>query len=124
MSVRGAIKIKEISYKESDKNKSTGSYSDYKTGETVKIWAVLIHPMDTGFQKDKHSGTIKPAFYIKKITAFFENKKVAEFDISASASANPKIVFPYKITGIGALKVVFENNKGEIMEKSVKIQPK
>ena len=109
MSRRGVVKIIE---------------NDYKVGDVVKVQAVIIHPMDTGYQKDKHSGQLKPKFYVQTITAYFEDKKIAEFDMGVSASANPKIIFPYKVTGAGTLKVIFENNEGEKTEKTTKVTPK
>jgi len=109
MSRRGVVKIIE---------------NDYKVGDVVKVQAVIIHPMDTGFQKDKHSGQLKPKFYVQTITAYFDDKKIAEFDVGVSASANPKIIFPYKVTGAGTLKVIFENNKGEKTEKTRTVTPK
>ena len=109
MSRRGAIKIME---------------KDYRVGDVVKVQAMIIHPMDTGFQKDQHSGQIKPKFYVKSVTAFFGDRKIAEFEMGVSASANPKIIFPYKVTGPGTLKVLFENSEGEITEKTTTLKPK
>ncbi len=108
MERRGVVKITE---------------KDYKVGDVVKVQAVIIHPMDTGYQKDQHSGQIKPKFYVQSITAFFNDAKVAEFEVGVSASANPKIVFPYKVTGPGTLKVIFENSEGEKTEKTTKVAP-
>lgn len=109
MSRRGAVKIIE---------------KDYKAGDVVKVQAMIIHPMDTGYQKDKHSGQLKPKFFVETVTAYFEEQKIAEFDMGVSASANPKIIFPYKVTGAGTIKVVFKNNKGEVTEKTRKVTPK
>ena len=109
MSRRGAIKIIE---------------KDYKVGDVVKVQAMIIHPMDTGYQKDKHSGQIKPKFYVQNITAYFGDQKIAEFEVGVSASANPKIIFPYKVTGTGTIKVIFENNEGEKTEKTTNVKPK
>jgi len=95
----------------------------YKVGDVVKVQAMIIHPMDTGFQKDQHSGQLKPKFYVQTITAFLGDRKIAEFDMGVSASANPKIIFPYKITGPGTLKVVFENSEGEKTEKTTDVKP-
>lgn len=124
MAEDGLIVLKNKEYRESDAEKSELPYAGYKPGETVKVIAILKHPMETGFRKDKYSGELKPKFYIQKITAFFEDAKIAEFDMDAAASKNPKVIFPYNIEKEGMLKVVYENNKGEIFEKSEKITPK
>lgn len=96
---------------------------NYKVGDVVTVQTIIVHPMDTGFMTDKHSGKRIPQFYVNKETILFNDKAVASFELGVSASANPKIKFPLKITGPGTLKVIFENNKGEKFEKMTKVKP-
>ena len=44
----------------------------FKVGDIVKVDFIVIHPMDTGLQKDKKTGEIKPAHYIDNITFSFD----------------------------------------------------
>ncbi len=97
---------------------------DYKIGDVVVFQAITIHPMDTGFQKDKHSGKVKPRFFVETLKIFYDEKMVCSFDFEVSSSPNPKIKFPLKITKSGVVKAVWEDNRGNRLEKSVKISPK
>ncbi|WP_200762635.1 thiosulfate oxidation carrier complex protein SoxZ [Nitrosophilus alvini] len=95
----------------------------YKIGDIVKVKAIIIHPMDTGFYKDKYSGKVKPRFYIKKARLFYEEKEVASFDFGVAASENPVVIFPLRVTKKGKLKIVWENNRGESFMKETDIHP-
>ncbi len=97
---------------------------DYKVGDVVIFQAITIHPMDTGFQKDKHSGQVKPRFFVKRLKIFYNDKKVCSFDFEVSASPNPKVKFPLRIKGPGVVKALWEDNMGNMFEKRTKISPK
>ena len=96
----------------------------YSVGDVVTVQTIIIHPMETGFAKDKHSGKKKPRYFVKNITATFNDQVIASFDLEVTASQNPKIKFPYKVTGSGEIKVVFTNNMGEETVKTTKVSPK
>lgn len=95
----------------------------YKVGDVVTVQTIIVHPMDTGFATDKHSGEFIPKFYVNDETIYFNDKYLTSFELGVSASANPKIKFMFKVTGPGILKVVFKNNKGEAFEKTTKVTP-
>lgn len=97
---------------------------DYAVGDVVIVQAIIIHPMETGFGKDQHSGVTKPRFFVKKIVAYFNDTQIASFDLEVTSSQNPKLKFPYKVTGPGEIKVVFTNNMGEELVKTTKVEPK
>jgi thiosulfate oxidation carrier complex protein SoxZ len=95
----------------------------YKVGDIVKVKFFAIHAMENGVTIDKASGSVRPADYIQSIKLTFNGEEIASFDIGVSTSQNPKIVFPYKITGAGTLKAEIENNSGEKAEKSLQVTP-
>jgi sulfur-oxidizing protein SoxZ len=95
----------------------------YKVGDVVKAQILLIHPMDNGITKDKSTGEIKPANYIKSIKVMYNNDLVASFDIGTSTSQNPRIIFPVKITAKGQLKAIMQDNNGEVGEKTTEVTP-
>jgi sulfur-oxidizing protein SoxZ len=95
----------------------------YEVGDVVKVQAIIIHPMDTGFQKDKHSGKMKPRFYVRDIEVFYNDKRIAWLELGVSASQNPKVIVPVKVTGPGELKFKFTNSEDEVTERSVKVKP-
>ncbi len=97
---------------------------DYKTGDVVIFQAITIHPMDTGFQKDKHSGQTKPRFFVETLDIYYNDKKVCDFAFEVSASPNPKVKFPLMIQGPGTVKAVWTDNRGQTFTKTVKINPK
>ena len=96
----------------------------YKVGDIVKVKFFAIHAMENGVTMDKASGSVRPADYIKSIKVSFNGEEIASFDIGVSTSQNPKIVFPYKITGAGMLKAEVEDNNGGKAEKSCQVAPK
>lgn len=95
----------------------------YKVGDVVKVKFFAIHPMENGVTVDKASGSVRPADYIKSIKVYFGNDEVASFDIGVSTSQNPKIIFPYKVTGAGTLRAEIEDNNGQKVEKSTQVAP-
>ena len=95
----------------------------YAIGDIVKVQIIIIHPMETGFAKDNRTGKVKPRFYVKEIEIYYNDKHVSWFELDVSASQNPKIKFPLKITAAGVLKVKFINSEGEVTEKSVDVTP-
>ncbi|BCD61186.1 sulfur-oxidizing protein SoxZ [Nitratiruptor sp. YY08-26] len=97
---------------------------DYKVGDVVIFQAITIHPMDTGFQKDKHSGQVKPRFFVETLKIFYNDKEVCSFDFEVSSSPNPKVKFPLRIKGPGVVKAIWEDNIGNKFEKSTKISLK
>jgi sulfur-oxidizing protein SoxZ len=96
----------------------------YKVGDTVKVDFIVIHPMDTGMQKDKKTGKIKPAHYIDNITFSFDGKPFTTMKVWESISTNPYFSVKYKITGKGKITVDYTDNQGEKNSKSKKVKPK
>ena len=97
--------------------------SQYKVGDVVTLKAAIIHPMDSGFTKDRHSGKIKPKFYVKTVEFLFNGKLFCSLNLEISTSTNPKFKVPMKITEAGTVVVRFVNSKEEVTEKSTKIIP-
>ena len=77
----------------------------YKVGDTVKVDFIVIHPMDTGLQKDKKTGEIKPAHYIDNITFNFDGKPFTTMKVWETVSTNPYFSVNYKVTGKGVISV-------------------
>jgi thiosulfate oxidation carrier complex protein SoxZ len=108
MELRGTVKILD---------------QNYKVGDVIKAKIIVIHKMDTGFTKDKESGKSYPRFYMKEITATYNGKTVAHFDLDVATSQNPVIQFPFKVTGAGELVVDFVNSEDDKAQKKVTISP-
>jgi len=96
----------------------------FKVGDTVKVDFIVIHPMDTGLQKDKKTGNIKPAHYIDNITFSFDGKPFTTMKVWETVSTNPYFSVNYKVTGKGVISVDYTDNTGEKNSKSKKLKPK
>jgi sulfur-oxidizing protein SoxZ len=96
----------------------------YKVGDIVKVDFIVIHPMDTGMQKDKKTGKIKPAHYIDSLTFSFDGKPFTTMKVWESVSTNPYFSVKYKVTGKGKITVDYTDNQGEKNSKSKKLKPK
>lgn len=97
----------------------------YKAGDTVKVDFIVIHPMDTGMQKDKKTGKIKPANYINDIDFSFNGKTFTKMTVWESVSTNPYFSVNFVVPDEkGKIKVTFKDNMGNVSEKEKKIKPK
>jgi sulfur-oxidizing protein SoxZ len=96
----------------------------YKKGDLVRIDSVIMHPMNTGLQKDKKTGKIIPADYINNIEVFYGDEKITTIKPTQSVSANPYISFYLKADKEAPLKIVWKDITGDITEKVIKIKPK
>jgi sulfur-oxidizing protein SoxY len=82
--------------------------------ETLKEAHLLIkHPMNTGLQRDLVSQGFRPAFFINKVVAKFNDQVVFDADTYIGVSEDPNIQFPFKADQPGKLTVVIKDNEGK-----------
>jgi sulfur-oxidizing protein SoxZ len=96
----------------------------YKVGETIKVDFIIIHPMDTGMQKDKKTGKIKPEKYIDNVTFLLDGKPFTTMKVWETVSTNPYFSVNLKVPGKGKITVEYTDNTGEKGSKSKKLKPK
>lgn len=96
----------------------------FKVGDTIKVDFIVIHPMDTGLQKDKKTGNIIPAHYIDNITFSFDGKPFTTMKVWETVSTNPYFSVNLKVPGEGTITVDYTDNTGEKSSKSKKLKPK
>ena len=96
----------------------------FKVGDTVKVDFIVIHPMDTGLQKDKKTGKIIPAHYIDNITFSLDGKPFTTMKVWETVSTNPYFSVNLKVPGKGKITVDYTDNTGEKNTKSKKLKPK
>ena len=83
-------------------------------GDEVTVKALFSHPMETGLRKDKKTGTIIPAHFIKEVTAESNGTNVLTAYWSGSISKNPYLSFKFKGGKAGdKVKLTWLDNKGE-----------
>ena len=96
----------------------------FKVGDTVKVDFIVIHPMDTGLQKDKKTGEIIPAHFIDNITFSLDGKPFTTMKVWETVSTNPYFSVNLKVPGKGKITVEYIDNTGEKNTKSKKLKPK
>lgn len=98
--------------------------NNYKNGDVVKVSFMAMHPMETGLRKDKKTGQLVPAEYIKSAKFEYNGKVFTTMNVWETLSANPVLNTYLKINGEGTLKVTFVDNKGVTEESAIDIKPK
>jgi len=96
----------------------------YKAGDVVKVDFIVIHPMDTGLQKDKKTGNLKPAHFIDHITFSLDGTPFTTMKVWETVSTNPYFSVNLKVPGKGKITVDYTDNMGEKNSKSKKLKPK
>jgi sulfur-oxidizing protein SoxY len=83
---------------------------------------LIKHPMYTGLQRDLVSQGYRPAFFINKITATYNDQTVFDADTYIGVSEDPNIQFPFKADKPGTLKVVIQDNEGKSFTTSTEVK--
>ncbi len=65
-------------------------------GEVVEVKALISHPMETGLRKDKKTGKVIPAHFIKEVIVEYGAKKVLTAHWGGSVSKNPYLSLKFK----------------------------
>lgn len=84
-----------------------------ESGSLQKAHLLIKHPMYTGLQRDLVSQGFRPAFFINKIVAKFNDQVVFDADTFIGLSEDPNIQFPFKAGKPGTLTVVIKDNEGK-----------
>ncbi len=95
-----------------------------KKGDIIPIKALIIHPMETGFRKDKKTGKLIPAYYINDVTVYYGNEVITRCEWTIAVSADPFMTFYLKADKAAPLRIIWKDNKGGVYEKTVQISPK
>jgi sulfur-oxidizing protein SoxZ len=82
-------------------------------GDAVEVKALMTHPMETGQRKDKKTGELVPAHWIKEIIVTAGDKTVLTANWGASVSKNPYLAFSYKGKAGDKIKLSWTDSKGE-----------
>lgn len=74
---------------------------------------LIKHPMNTGLQRDLVSQGFRPAFFISKVVARFNDQVVFDANTYIGVSEDPNIQFPFKAERPGVLTIVIQDNEGK-----------
>ena len=96
--------------------------SSIKTGDVVKVRALVIHPMER-IERDAQGKIVDKKYnFIDKVTVTYLGKPVLSFDTTQSISENPFFSFAFKATDPGPLKIVFSDTSGAKYEGTADIK--
>ena len=85
-----------------------------QSGDVTKVKALISHPMETGFRKNKKTGKKIPAHLIQEVTCEHKGNTVFTAQWGAAVSKNPYLAFELKGTAKGdTLKLSWVDNKGD-----------
>ncbi len=92
------------------------------SGDTVKVKAILNHPMESGNRKDPEGNTI-PAHFIQNVTCKMGDETILDADFGGGVSKNPYIAFEFT-GGQKGEEIVMSwlDNKGETASATGKIK--
>ncbi len=88
----------------------------------VSIKVLMNHVMESGRRKDKKSGELIPAHFIKTVTITANGKDVLTADWTGSISKNPYLACKYKGAKGDKVKVSWVDNKDKTAEKDVVVK--
>ena len=92
-----------------------------ENGETT-VKALIKHPMETGRRKDKDSGALIPAHYIKEVTCKHQDETVLTTEWGPTISKNTFISFTFTGGAPGEeIELSWTDNTGDSDSASAKI---
>lgn len=88
---------------------------------TIKI--LISHPMDTGLEKDKKTGSLIPAHFIQEVVCEHNGTSVLTAEWGPAISKNPYLSFRFKGAKAGdTVKLNWVDNQGNSDSDEVTIQ--
>ncbi len=60
---------------------------------SIIVKALMVHPMETGFRKDKKTNEVISAHYIKEVNAYINNEHIYQAYLGSGVAKNPFISF-------------------------------
>ncbi len=89
----------------------------------VTVKTLIKHPMETGRRKDKDTGALVPAHYIREVTCTHKGETVLSAEWGATISKNPFLSFKFSGAKSGdMIKVSWVDNTGKSDSTEAKIK--
>jgi predicted secreted protein len=94
-----------------------------RVGEPFEVRARVIHGSYTGLvlKQGKFVREL-PEYYVKRMTAWLDDERVSEFQMTSAVSPNPLIRFPLRVARAATLRVQFVNSEEQRWEVSQAIR--
>jgi len=91
-------------------------------GDEAAVRILVKHPMETGLRKDKASGKVIPAHFIKHVVIKHKGQQVVDAKCGVAVSKDP--FFFFKIKGVASgddFNISWTDNEGKSESKDEKI---
>jgi sulfur-oxidizing protein SoxZ len=89
-----------------------------KHGEVIEVFALSVHPMESGFRLDNVGKTI-PRHIIESFTCTYAGKVVFRAKLHPAVTANPYFAFHIVATESGELVFSWKDDRGNSGEERV-----
>lgn len=85
-----------------------------RRGDLIEVRTKIDHNSYTGLvEQDGTFVRERPAFYLTSLRVYMGVRKVSEFALTPAVSPDPLIRFSLRVTDVGPLRVIYENNEGQ-----------
>lgn len=92
-------------------------------GDKTVVKILFKHPMETGTHKDKESGELIPADFIKEVQALHSEELVFSADWGTGVAKNPYLSFKFAGGKSGdEITLKWTDNQGEAFTETAKIK--
>jgi sulfur-oxidizing protein SoxZ len=92
-----------------------------KTGDVVRVRALVIHPMEIVQRKDGKP-VDKNYHFINKVIASYNGREILQADTTQSISENPFFTFAFRVTEPGTLRLIFLDTHGGRYEGTAEVK--
>ncbi len=92
-----------------------------RPGDVIDVRALIEHPMHTGLFRDPDGNPI-PAHFITDVRVTYGGEEVARFVWTSGISRDPFVEFPLRADREAELKIVWQDNRGGVFERSADIR--
>ena len=91
-----------------------------RKGEIITVHAIVSHPMDTGFFRNRDGDPI-PAYFIRDVVVTYGDEEVARFEWTSGISRDPMVTFTLRADREAPLTMVWTDNKGAVYRQSARV---
>ena len=91
-----------------------------RMGDVITVHAIVSHPMDTGFFRNREGNPI-PAYFIKDVVITYGDAEVARFEWTSGISRDPMVTFSLRADRQAPLTMVWTDNKGGVYRQSADV---
>ena len=93
------------------------------SGSTTTVKAIMYHTMESGSRKDKETGELIPAHFIKEVKAELNGEMIISAEWGTGISKNPYWSFEFEGGKAGdTVKISWTDNLGETGEGEAQIK--